>query len=1695
MATYVDGDCRLPLLDHQGLSIKDCRKCRRRSTIHVTEAYKKATGDNQLVQDFYNLLSTLKLHKEYRNPFKAYKIDLSKKAKYNDDYGHNQSSRIYRIHLKLIFLLALQLAYTVPKPIHSQIAESQAIPIAYKNGFFGQPPTLYTNPNQQKHRQEHMISNDLAMTPTVGLIAGQEPSLPQLHELDWAKRVWPIGLPPSAPVPKQMNNVKDHHLQKSAGPVLRINLNRSSNAAAFKNRFDMPGQRIKNRQLLSHPPGGPKSAARGLFEFLMSPRTHSPLRAARDSGPRPFEGQYGLAVSSTVDPSPWPSSRSHENGQPVAKNIDNTPINNVVNLSAPYESPRKRTATLSGLFNLRSINQTTHNVSGLSRELLEPPTDGSTNPIAIAPSYESSYSNGDNNGTSDERTVYEQGDKDINDFNDDNSNDPNWRHQLHENQTWDEQQNKQSNGDSEEATEEYTLSNQQGEQQVDIVEEQQLQQPAVNADEQNQNQDAALVNQPETRSNESLMIQAASFDPANESYLAAQLPSQYDSVIRVPPDGHYDDYYKPEGNRINPSLSDDSMVAGSRFPHSQPSSYNSNQTNGGSSFDVEDFNANGPSHQIEITPSSQLRPEDEDTQYHNQEQSRFDKHAPVTVYHQTLPGSNHQQQIDFGRYESEQPHPRSRELASKQMPTRQSTLANDFTMQYYMNQRPLSQSEAQNDSAVEFLVSNATYTNQDGQADQYRPNRINQSTPHRNGSDSGDIESHQQLVEYPDGQDMLYAQTTRVPLLTLIDKNPAASVRGPGDQSKNNSFDADSWRNNKTARQVVNHNEQDDSNGSIRLILANTNSSWRDPMNNEKMISYTTSEGQDFAQPGGALSAPRHTFINKDLNESPPSNDTSTANANRLDINSNNNYTSARRDNSLNIEAEDLQSHDTPRISNKMQLHKLPEANRSASDEDDRSGSPNDDDSSGRTNNHQYRFTSGGRAMQNHQATVKPLSSRRSFSEKLNNGRSKKDVPIERKRRIPKSDHISGANYKSNPSVRTAQVTEAHFDPVRDLVLNAPTQSPSVPESAMSTIVELPGKVKKLRTHQADKNELMNELLTALDRVKSAIYKLQPLTAKMNAIYRKSVTSNTRDIIMDNHKGTYAKRYPPGDYDDTYDRLHPSELVERQRSSSARKGRRAPSNESTRYNNGTVARYHHSGGQRSSGRDDQSASASTTNSVYVTAPKEVAERFSRQSFNGSSDGTNSNRTEGAIISNVSEFELRSGPMDGGDRDEDKLDKLIIDGTKLIATGIGRREGLSRLRLGSNEASSVLYDDESGSGDDNSDQMVNKYIIEDSGVMPAARVRQQSNSGAYDANETRTSDEENLSPLFGYRITIYQTPVDETPDSSDNKTDSGTMDDISLLPTDGLLSYRVDDAPQDRDGSSSPEEFDPGETMTTSESSLAPLTPFESSIEPVRADTLNDAQDQLDRSESASSKKSAKKDANSSKKRNKSEKEEGDSESSSGSNKKKSMEKGGKKASKSAENHSRGKRVEEDKKRKKEFKKIKHNKGITSKESHKMHRDKQVKAHDRGAAKEKALKERTQIEFFEREQIVDDEFEKGKKSTMKANWASGHDAKKSSSKETGGDSLASGGSHFVKHYEPMEDAASSLMGNSEHGQTKSVETSSGKESNKFEKKTMEAKGKKFKGWREKGYKIITETEFIDRGKFTVRVILNRAVTGD
>lgn len=702
--------------------------------------------------------------------------------------------------------------------------------------------------------------------------------------------------------------------------------------------------------------------------------------------------------------------------------------------------------------------------------------------------------------------------------------------------------------------------------------------------------------------------------------------------------------------------------------------------------------------------------------------------------------------------------------------------------------------------------------------------------------------------------------------------------------------------NDKPASSYVEPNEL----GNLRVIVADTSNSSRDPnKHDEKLINYTNeSQSGNVTTPISEAnkSSPRLTFFNKDMNESNQANSTSTGD----------------RTQETNFE----------RIGHK-------------------------------TNGNDNRRSSANKMGSRLGPTL------------ANFGRAYPTKPTQAQQ-VGTSVQTATNRHHSN---HRPQVTEAHLDP-NSLIMKAPTKAPKLGDgSLIESLSKIPSKVKEFHKQQPDKNELMNELLTALDRVKVAIYRLQPLTAKMNAIYRKSVASNTRDTIMDSNKGTYAKRYPPGDYDDSYDRIPVRDIMKK----------RSDNNTGT----GNSAKF-----ERRMGRvvfDDDIMDGSASES----AP-----------------------------SLVFEFPLANQTINSaGNQDE----QLSSSDSQIMVTGIGHR-------LGDGQLSGQLE------------------LLETS-------ITETGRDDIAQANElksvvTARGDSENDEfPLFGYRVTIYQSPDASSSGSGDDDYNDNHTDDL----------------------------------MATSESSIVetrstPATPIHmivnaTSGEPIDANVdynwedeqEAEAEAEADGMQSQASEKKLKK------KKDKKSKEIKEKKGQEKEEKSKEMKK----------KHLEHKKMnQEESKRKKEYKKIKHNKGVVSKEKKTMKRDKQVKAHDRGAAKEKALKERTQIEFFEREQIVDDEFEKGKKSTIKAGWETGHDAKKSkkSLASDDGDTMSLGGSHFVNHM-----AMNPSDGHkSEKGSAKSELVSSSKKSDKMEKRQMEAKGKKLKGWREKGYKIITETEFIDRG---------------
>jgi len=976
---------------------------------------------------------------------------------------------------------------------------------------------------------------------------------------------------------------------------------------------------------------------------------------------------------------------------------------------------------------------------------------------------------------------------------------------------------------------------------------------------------------------------------SDESFLTAQLPSQYDAVIRMPPEGYYDDYFKP--------------MSSSASLHSDPSSL-SNSQDGISVLSAD----NAPMSQAQVS----------------QQNENLDTEEPTN----------------------------STQVQSNPDPKQPANDQYSLPKQYFLSQRPSRQNETHADQNVKFIAANRSEMNE------------MRAQPNFN-------------YDLPSVFDNEYEHQHKVMLVT--------------GSSRNHPVNASNYRGLEFKTPQAQYQANNQSEDAIQLIIANTNSDSRDPTNNEKVINYT-SEGRNITHFGGK--SPRNTFINKEMNEFPPSGNYNT----QEDGSQMEQAQKTPSPETSKQQPDDELAFDGHQNRKQVVVRKRPEQEEPGINlgPEGSVGQPVDELQRVNTVEHSY-----GRDRDQLEADSRHvgLPKKHSFVPESRDDRQESlartnDKDAHRNRKQGENDRRTNRRARhqaklntNQQTIRRPQLTQVNFNP-KDLIMNPPTPLPVVSGSTISSIVELPTKMKRLRDNQPDKNELMNELLTALDRVKVAIYKLQPLTAKMNAIYRKSVTSNTRDIIMDNHKGTYAKRYPPGDYDDTYDRMHPSELLERQV---------APSKRSTR-----------SKGSSSS----MVASGSAANAVYLPAPKEMLAKSNQ-----------TNRTDSSESRHLF-----------------TVDNLNLGESQIVATGIGRRFGDGRItgRLsftGGQRAGND--DDESGDYDDDA----RRPSLVANSSSSSRRNRRAFDSAAPSFVPTESLEDSNVqSPLFGYRITIYQSP------------DGGEDSEIGEQRLDGTengdFGERLEEA---REIPISFTNMD-DDSMATSESSIVELQP--EAIEP----RANETGEHLDGSESKSEKK-----FESWKKGKKSGQEQ---------EKKKAFAKGQEEKGKSKKSQSRRKKDEEESKKKKEYKKIKHNKGIVSKEKKSMKRDKHVKAHDRGAAKEKALKERTQIEFFEREQIVDDEFEKGKKSTAKAGWQTGYDSKKS--KEALGDTLSMGGSHFVKH-EPKD-------AYSEKGIQHASETSSAKKSNNYEKKQMDQKGKKFKGWREKGYKIITETEFIDRGKF-------------
>lgn len=1061
----------------------------------------------------------------------------------------------------------------------------------------------------------------------------------------------------------------------------------------------------------------------------------------------------------------------------------------------------------------------------------------------------------------------------------------------------------------------------------------------------------------------------------DDSFLNLRLPSQYDATIRLPPEGYYDDYFKPASTNL--------------AYHSSP---------------------NLSIHNPEILPEYPLGiSSNEQTSGPNQQQEQFELEDNVGSHNTTgtRPQAAHSpNSIDY--------------------------------MKQYFETHPPKQNEALLDTTVEYIPSNAkTNSTSAGQIQADKPD-----------SSAGKV-------------DYYTPQVSR-----------AVSGAGDGSQKEEGgNFSDERGQVNKTSRGKKSHEKLPTSDeatsfpnksnanlheDNIELIIANTNNSSRDPLSNEKLINYTSENGHNGTRQAGKPA--RNTFVNKEMNEFPPP----------VGEHTDSGQQGGQTTSSPTLQVANDDDGDSPIGQQQVRAPSLSEnqLRRPASSPDRQSEAENDngpfpeDQMAGDEEDQVRRVsmvpegTTFGR-YNKRGANEPPRSigggSVRLFSaspEKMKQLRSSKQIslskppphrPVREQRNVkqqhqPARQRVNNHNYnhgqpekvrsrdrrekqlqkgassKQHSMRLRPQVTQVHLNP-KNLIAIPPTAAPSS-LNPVEKIADLPSKVKKLRDNQPDKNELMNELLTALDRVKVAIYNLQPLTARMNAIYRKSVTSNTRDIIMDNHKGTYAKRYPPGDYDNVYDRMRPEDFIERQQQVDRRRTRSTQPSARSR-----------------SSADMMTSGESASNAVYLPAPQEVIDSYKREI----------DRRQG----NYSAYAI------------DHRDGLNAGGAKLVATGIGNRLGDGRIRSTLSLSAGkerLRYDDDDNRGFE-------------FGTLAAASTVAASRASADSPGNPGDASADLPGPLFGYRITIYQSPSEDG-----DELDSAANNDQFSYQIEGgdggsSFNWSTDTSEVSRrsGGQDIAEDEDDDDAMVTSESSIAEshlaLTgsaqPFSEQLE---LNKTSRSPDQV----TAESKESAEK----KKKKHSAEAEK--------KTKEESKEKEDKKKEKSKKSHSKKAKGEEGKKKKKEYKKIKHKKGVLSKEKKVLHRDKHIKAHDRGAAKEKALKERTQIEFFEREQIVDDEFEKGKKSMVKAGWQSGHDQKKSF-KDSSGEQMSMGASHHVSH-------SAKDGGESEKKHEVGSAASSGKKSNKFMKKDMEAKGKKFKGWREKGYKIITETEFIDRGKY-------------
>lgn len=1074
----------------------------------------------------------------------------------------------------------------------------------------------------------------------------------------------------------------------------------------------------------------------------------------------------------------------------------------------------------------------------------------------------------------------------------------------------------------------------------------------------------------------------------DDSFLNLRLPSQYEATIRLPPEGYYDDYFKPASTSLalHPSNSNAPINNPESLPE-YPLTSNEVNANNQHAFELEDESLIGRRNATSESPRQQQ-------------------------------------------------HQNSMELIK----------------QYYLNQRPMKQSEPVPNQNVEFIAGGG------------RENSTS-LTGGKSDESAGKLE-----FEVPQLSSLLNGGVSETTDSSAREQSRARGNSSSGLVYEKISISSDRGHNSNSSSTQPNEDN-------IELIIANTNNSSRDPLSNEKLINYISETGHNNTRQ--AAKPARNTFVNKEMNEFPPSmedlrgdqstpspslhadsagDDESDSPVGQQQVQAPENQ--LRRPTSANLQQQGEAQNDAIQLQEQVAVD----------DEDQlRRVSTTSSDDNPATAFGRYNKRGGGE----HQSTGIGAM-RASLSDKMNKQAvrsiSKQVSPIKSpssrqqqqhariEERNPKQrDRVNQNNTTSrnqNHNHQQAQpdhssrhrrerqmqksaanlanrhhrppVTQVHFNP-KDLIAIPPTSAPSN-ISPIESIANLPSKVKKLRDNQPDKNELMNELLTALDRVKMAIYNLQPLTARMNAIYRKSVTSNTRDMIMDHHKGTYAKRYPPGDYDNVYDRMRPQDMMQdrQQRSGQSRRARSMRT-------------------QSPRGRaktDMMTSSESAASAVYLPAPQEIIDSYKRDNDRRSAANYTGNQQR-----------INTYATDG----------LNLSESKIVATGIGRRLGDGRVKgtlslSASNEQ--LRYE-----SDDDSEPRFDFGPLETAANHSTESVDTTRSAAPSFVPPNQLLDD-SPSPLFGYRITIYQSPVDE-----DGDDDVAASEEMS---NNDQFSYQIEGEGSSPDllgvKPNGTEEDDGEDTMATSESSvteshLALADPLSTS-KPLAGGSFNKTRsaDQV----AAESKDSMEK-TEAKKKKSSSEHEK--------KSKSDSKEKEDKKKEKSKKSYSKKAKGEEGKKKKKEYKKIKHEKGVVSQEKKVMHRDKRIKAHDRGAAKEKALKERTQIEFFEREQIVDDEFEKGKKSLVKAGWQSGHDQKKAY-KDHSGEQISAGGSHYVSHSPKDIDIEK------KHGVAS--EMSGGKKSNKFMKKDMEAKGKKFKGWREKGYKIITETEFIDRGKSKIRL---------